>query len=103
VSTLKPFDAGTVLNSLKRTGLGVTCEEHSVIGGLYSAVAESLAGSGIGAVVKAVAVMDRFAESGPYEEMLFKFGLSAERIEEIARGLLAGRAQAGEVATRTAR
>jgi len=79
------------MSSLRRTGLGITCEEHSITGGLYSAVAESMVRADIGAVVKPVAMMDTFAESGPCEELLVKYGLSAARIEETACGLLVGR------------
>lgn len=88
VSTLKPFDSATVLGSLRHTGLGITCEEHSVYGGLYSAVAESVVQDGVSAVVKPVAMMDEFAESGPYEKIMYKYGLSTDRIEQMALDLL---------------
>ncbi len=89
VSTLKPLDEATLLESACKTGCVLTVEEHSVVGGLGGAVAEFL-GRSAPVVMDFVGVRDRFPESGPYAELLRKFGISAEEIEARARRL-AGR------------
>lgn len=79
VHTLKPIDAEGIINSVKKTGAVVTCEEHNVIGGLGSAVCEVLAERNP-VPVKRVGVMDTFGESGKPAELLKKYGLLAENI-----------------------
>jgi transketolase len=69
MSTLKPFDDALLARSLRKTGACVTIEEHSRIGGLYSAVSESIGGA-IAAPIEWIAIDDRFGESGTYEELL---------------------------------
>ncbi|MFR5732739.1 MAG: transketolase C-terminal domain-containing protein [Clostridium sp.] len=65
-------------NARKKPALIVTAEEHSVIGGLGGAVSEVLAKSGCLVPVEMVGMQDRHGESGPYSELLTKYGLDAE-------------------------
>ncbi len=88
IHTIKPLDTELVLASAKKTGKVVTVEEHSIIGGLGSAVADVLAESGA-ATLKKIGVQDRFGESGPAAELLHKFKLDAEGIIEGVKGFLA--------------
>ena len=81
IHTIKPLDKELVLASAKKTGKVVTVEEHSVIGGLGSAVADVLAESGA-AVLKKIGVQDVFGESGTAGQLLHKFKLDAEGITE---------------------
>lgn len=82
--TIKPLDKEIVLKAAKETGAIVTAEEHSVIGGLGSAVAEVLAEEYPVAVVK-LGVYDRFGYSGPAPKLLDEFGLRAVNIVEKAK------------------
>ena len=79
-SSLKPLDTEMLLQAAEETRAIVVCEEHSVIGGLYSAVAEVLAGTRP-TIVEPVAVMDTFCETGPDPETLMDAcGLGVEEI-----------------------
>ena len=79
IHTIKPLDRELVIASAKKTGKVVTVEEHSVIGGLGSAVADVLAETGV-ATLKKIGVQDVFGESGTAAQLLHKFGLDAEGI-----------------------
>jgi transketolase len=92
VSTVKPIDEAALVNSVRKTGRVLTVEEHSVIGGLGSAVAETL-GRLAPAPMDSIGVPDRFPESGPYLELLRKFGISTDEIESRARRLVGRDAQ----------
>ena len=81
IHTIKPLDKDLVLQSAKKTGRVVTVEEHSVIGGLGSAVADVLAETNA-AVLKKIGVPDVFGESGTAGQLLHKFKLDAEGITE---------------------
>ncbi|HZK18379.1 MAG TPA: transketolase C-terminal domain-containing protein, partial [Clostridia bacterium] len=85
--TIKPLDTEAVLQSARTTGAVVTVEEHSIIGGLGSAVAETLA-EGHPVPMQRVGVMDTFGESGAPDELLEKYGLRARHIVEAARQVL---------------
>lgn len=87
VSTIKPLDTETIVRSAGKTGKVLTVEEHNVLGGLGSAVAEALA-SRCPVKMDFVGVQDCFTESGPYEELLAKYGISTEIIVEKAKRLL---------------
>lgn len=78
--TIKPLDVQAVCQAAKETQAIVTAEEHSVIGGLYSAVSEALVAERCICPVEPVAVMDRFGQSGPAEELLTLYGLTADGI-----------------------
>lgn len=88
IGTIKPLDQDLVLQAAKETGALVTAEEHSVIGGLGSAVAELLAEQHP-TPLKRVGIHDRFGTSGKAEELIKYFGLTAEDLVEAAREVLA--------------
>lgn len=81
VHTIKPIDVETVVDCAKKTGKVVTIEEHSVIGGLGSAVAEVLA-ENCPTIQKRIGVQDVFGESGPALKLLEKYQLDAKGIYE---------------------
>jgi transketolase len=89
VPTLKPLDVDAICQIAARTGKIVTAEDHSIIGGLGSAVAETL-GEHLPTRIKRVGIQDVFGESGPNDELLEKYGISANHIVHAARSLLAG-------------
>lgn len=78
--SVKPIDRELILRCAKETGRIVCAEEHNVIGGLGSAVAEVLAHEGAGAPVEFVGIQDVFSETGPYKELLAKFGVDANGV-----------------------
>ena len=77
--TVKPIDKDAIVAASKETKFIVTAEEHSVIGGLYSAVTEVTSSQAPCKVIP-VAVMDTFGKSGPATELLEEYGLTAENI-----------------------
>jgi hypothetical protein len=79
IHTIKPLDKELICKCAKETGVIVTAEEHSIIGGLGSAVAESVTECCPVPVVK-IGVNDEFGHSGPAVDLLKEFGLSAENI-----------------------
>lgn len=87
--SIKPLDREMVGRCARETGVIVTAEEHSVVGGLGGAVAEELALSGESAAVEFVGVEDRYAETGPYQPLLAKYGLDgpgiASKVEKALR------------------
>ena len=86
VHTIKPLDEETVIASAKKTGKVVTAEEHSIIGALGSAVSEVLARQ-CPTKQAFVGVQDSFGESGSPDDLLEKYGLTAEAIVKAAVGL----------------
>ena len=86
VHTIKPLDEETVIASAKKTRKVVTAEEHSIIGGLGSAVAEVLARQ-CPTKQAFVGVQDSFGESGSPNDLLEKYGLTTEAIVKAAVGL----------------
>jgi transketolase len=93
--TLKPLDADAIIQVAERTGAIVTAEDHSVLGGLGSAVAEVL-GEHLPTRMKRVGIQDRYGESGPNDALLEKYGLSSRHVADAAVALL----QSNPVATR---
>jgi transketolase len=79
IHTLKPLDEELVERCVRETGALVTAEEHSVIGGLGGAVAECLARTQP-APLERVGIADTFAESGPYADLLDRYGMSVDAI-----------------------
>jgi transketolase len=77
--TIKPLDTELVTRCAKETGAIVTAEEHSIIGGLGGAVAECLA-QYCPVPLERIGIRDTFTESGPYDELLDKYGMSVEAI-----------------------
>lgn len=84
ISTIKPFDAEAVVRSVSKTGCCVTAEEHSIIGGLGSAVAETLA-ENRPAPLERVGTRDTFGESGKPADLMVKYGLTSAAVADAAR------------------
>lgn len=87
MSTIKPLDEELVLKAAKECGKIITCEEHSVIGGLGEAVCSFLSET-YPTPVKRIGVNDQFGFSGPANEVLKAFGLCAENIVKVTREFL---------------
>ncbi len=85
--TIKPLDETLVVEAARACGRVVTCEEHSVIGGLGEAVCACLAENDVPVPVRRVGVQDEFGHSGPAWEVLRQFGLSAQGIVDAVRSL----------------
>ena len=81
IHTIKPLDEELVVAAAKETGKVVTVEEHSVIGGLGSAVCDVLSAQAPTKVLK-IGINDTFGESGPAVELVKKYGLDADSIYE---------------------
>jgi len=86
--TLKPLDWELVARCAAETGALVTVEEHSVIGGLGGAVAEALV-ERVPVPLERVGVADTFAETGPYGELMDKYGLSVDDVVTAAQRAVA--------------
>ena len=84
MATIKPLDEELVLAAARKCGKVITCEEHSIIGGLGEAVC-SLLSEKLPTPVKRIGVNDEFGHSGPAAALLKQFGLSAEHIVEVAK------------------
>lgn len=84
VGTIKPLDGETVLKAAKETKFIVTAEEHSVIGGLGSAVSEFLSET-YPTLVKKVGIYDVFGQSGKAEELLEKYELTATKLISVIK------------------
>ena len=84
MATIKPLDEELILTAAKECGKVITCEEHSVIGGLGEAVC-SLLSEKLPTPVRRIGVQDVFGESGPAAEVLKLYGLCEEHIVEVAR------------------
>ncbi|MBE6525078.1 MAG: transketolase family protein [Thermoplasmata archaeon] len=84
MSTIKPLDTEAIYDSITKTGCVVTAEEHSVIGGLGSAVSEFLS-ENCPVPLTRIGTRDTFGESGDPDELFKKYGLTAEDIAEAAK------------------
>ena len=84
MSTVKPIDEELVLEAARKCGRIITCEEHSIVGGLGEAVCSFLS-ENLPTPVKRIGVQDVFGESGPAAELLTKYGLCADNIVEVAK------------------
>jgi transketolase len=92
VPTIKPLDTAAIVTAAERTDRVITVEEHTVIGGLGGAVAETLSEQRPTRVQR-IGLQDLYTESAPNEALLDMYGLSAERVAEgVARMLGAGAA-----------
>ena len=89
MATIKPIDKDIILQAAAETGAIVTAEEHNIIGGLGSAVAEVLVESGKPVPMLRVGVEDTFGRSGPALELLDLYGLTAPHIVEKVKAVLA--------------
>ena len=86
--TVKPIDTETILAMNAKCKAIVTIEEHSIIGGLGSAVAEVLAGKE-GAKFERIGIQDKFGKSGKPEQLFEAYGLTAENVVAVAKKNLA--------------
>ncbi len=84
IATIKPLDVEIIVKAAKETGAIVTCEEHNIIGGLGSAVAEALA-ENAPVPVKRVGTKDVFGKSGVPAKLLEEYGLDVKTIVEKAK------------------
>jgi transketolase len=90
VSTLKPLDKETIVSVAARTGRVVTAENHSLIGGLGSAVAETILEAGLRCRFARVGIADTFAEGASAPYLFEKYGLTSKSIEAACRALDSG-------------
>lgn len=87
ICTIKPLDAELIARSAKKTGKVITVEEHSVIGGLGSAVCDALAEL-CPTPVKKLGMQDVYGESGSAAELVHKYGLDGEGVADAVRAFL---------------
>ena len=87
IHTIKPLDEDLIVAAARETGKVVTIEEHSVIGGLGSAVCDCLCAKAPTPVLK-IGVQDTYGESGPAVELIKKYGLDAEGIYKQIKAFL---------------
>lgn len=87
VSTIKPLDEEAVVAAARQCGCVVTAEEHNVMGGMGSAVAEALARR-LPTPMRFIGTQDTFGESGKPDELLEKYGLKAHHIADAARQVM---------------
>jgi transketolase len=90
VHTIKPLDTNSIVQAARETGALVTVEEHSIIGGLGSAVAEVVSDA-CPVPIKRVGIADRFAESGPYHALLDRYGMSVNDVVVAAENAIAAK------------
>lgn len=83
IHTIKPIDSKLIIELARKTNCVITAEDHNVIGGLGSAVAEAL-GENYPCIMKRIGMNDMYAESGKPDELYKKYGLDAESIAEEA-------------------
>ena len=83
MATIKPLDSGRLLESARKTGCVVTAEEHSIIGGLGSAVSEIVSQEHPVPVIR-IGVKDTFGESGKPEDLMRRYGLTSEAVVDAA-------------------
>lgn len=84
MATIKPLDAQLVVASARKTGKVITVEEHNIIGGLGEAVCAALS-TECPVPVKRIGINDEFGHSGPANDLLKQFGLSAENIVKVTK------------------
>ena len=97
IHTIKPLDEACVLRMAKQCGAVVTAEEHSIIGGLGSAVSETLAGKTCAAFER-VGIQDRFGQSGKPQDLFREYGLTAESIVTACQRVLDQKKAGGHTA-----
>lgn len=81
MSTIKPLDKETILQHCQDVESIITCEDHNIIGGLGSAVAEVMAENNINAVLKRIGIEDKFGMSGDPDELASLYNISTESIK----------------------
>ena len=90
IHTIKPIDEDIIVEAAKATGLLLTVEEHSIIGGLGSAVCDVVSAKCPTKVIK-IGVNDEFGHSGPAVQLLKEFGLCADNIVKTAKAAVAAK------------
>ena len=89
ICSVKPLDSEFVLEQARSCGAALSVEEHTVLGGLGSAVAETLAEAGLGVPFVRLGLQDQFGQSGKPAELLQHYGLDGSAIAARAKALLA--------------
>jgi transketolase len=84
VPVIKPLDGATIAAVARRSRIVITAENHTIVGGLGSAVAEALAEVGRSAPLRRIGIADTFAEAGSREYLFAKYGLGTQDIIEAA-------------------
>jgi transketolase len=87
MSCVKPLDSEAVIQAAQATGVVITVEDHNIIGGLGSAVAETLS-ENYPVKLKRIGVADVFTESAPLEELLDKYGLAVDNIVKTVKSMV---------------
>ena len=87
IHTIKPFDEQAIIKSAKKTGAVLTVENHSIHGGLYAAVCETLSAN-CPTLCDAVAVRDKLTQVGSLNDLKRDYGLTADDIVTRAKSLL---------------
>ena len=87
IHTIKPLDEEAVINSIKKTGCAVTCEEHNILGGLGESIAR-VASANNPVPIEMIGTQDTFGESGTPEQLFEKYGLTKERIAAAAEKVI---------------
>jgi transketolase len=87
IHTIKPIDGKLIIGLAKKTDCVITAEDHNIIGGLGSAVAEVLS-ENYPCIMKRIGVEDMYAESGKPDELYDKYGLSAKHIAEKVKAII---------------
>ena len=88
MATIKPIDREAVLEAARLTGAILTVEEHTIIGGLGSAVAEVLAETGLAVKFQRLGIPDAFTLAGPYPDLMAYYGLDDAGIARAAIRIL---------------
>jgi transketolase len=87
--SVKPIDRELIAASAKKTGAVVCAEEHQIYGGAGSAVAEVLAGVGVGAPTEFIGIQDTFTETGKYDGLMETYGLDAKAVAQAVKRAIA--------------
>ncbi len=86
VTSVKPIDKDSIVSLLREHKKAYTLEEHSIIGGLFSAISEVKASTDISTPIYPIGVNDVFGQSGKMKDVLDKFGLTSKHIVEVVKG-----------------
>jgi len=90
IHTIKPLDEKLVIDLAKKTNCVITAEDHNIIGGLGSAVAEILS-ENYPCIMKRIGMEDKYGESGKPAELYEKYGLSANHVAEKVKKVVKGK------------
>lgn len=96
VPVVKPLDFQTVIESVKKTKLAITVENHSIIGGLGSAICETLADK-LPSKVYRIGVNDEFGQSGKAEELIEYYGLDSKTLAKRIRAIIKKEKEQGNI------